>query len=61
VNESTVFQITKLARTPEERDEIIALTGKKTMQRMIAELSQEFLGDRYRVNTFQHRELPFER
>jgi hypothetical protein len=56
--EPTVYQITKLARTPEERDLIIAMTSKQSMQKLIAKLSEQYLGDKYRVTAFQHKNLP---
>jgi len=60
--EPTIYQVTKLARTPEERDLIIAMTSKTSMQKLIAKLSEQYLGDRYRVPAFQHKILPgFER
>lgn len=56
--EPTIYQITKLARTPEERDLIIAMTSKTSMQKLIAKLSEQYLGDKYRVTAFQHQNLP---
>jgi hypothetical protein len=58
----TIYQFTKLARTPEERDLIIAMTSKQSMQKLIASLSEQYLGDQYRVTAFKHQNLPgFER
>lgn len=54
----TVYQITKMARTPEERDLIIAMTSKQSAKNLLAHLAEQRLGDRYRVTAFKHQELP---
>jgi hypothetical protein len=58
MDEQMVYQVTKLARTPEERDLIIAMTSKKSAQNLIARLAEQQGPDRYRVSRFQHAELP---
>ena len=54
----TVFQITKLASSPEERDLIIAMTSKSSAQRLIAAFAEIGGPDRYRVSCFEHPLLP---
>jgi hypothetical protein len=55
----TVFQITKLASSPGERDLIIGMTSKTSAQRLIAALAEQENGiERYRVSCFTHPLLP---
>ena len=56
--ETRVYQVTKLASSPSERDLVIALTSKTSAQRLIASLAEEGGRDRYRVTAFQHDYLP---
>jgi hypothetical protein len=56
--EPIIYQITKLARTPEERDLIIAMTSKRSAKNLIAALAEHEPLDRYRVMAFGHRYLP---
>jgi len=53
-----VFQITKPASFPEERDLIIAMTSKSSAQRLIAAFAEIGGPDRYRVSCFEHPLLP---
>ena len=57
---STVYQITKLADHPGEQPIIIAMTSKKSAQRIIAALAEqgELARGRYKVSRFSHPELP---
>ena len=56
--DTRVFQITKLASSPEERDLIIAMTSKSSAQRLIAAFAEIGGPDRYRVSCFEHPLLP---
>jgi hypothetical protein len=53
-----VYQVTKLASSPGERDLVIAMTSKSSAQRLIASLAEVKGPDRYRVTAFQHDFLP---
>ncbi len=56
--DSLVYQITKLARTPGERDLIVALTSKRSAQNMLANIAERESINRYRLTAFRHAELP---
>jgi hypothetical protein len=58
---STVYQITKLADHPDEQPIIIAMTSKKSAQRIIAALAEqgELARARYKVSRFSHPEFSF--
>ena len=56
---TTVYQITKIAQDPNERPIIIAMTSKKSAQRIIAALAEqgELARAQYRLTRFSHPEL----
>ena len=56
---TTVYQITKLGEHPGDEPTIIAMTSKKSAQRIIAALGEQGELDRaeYRVTRFIHPEL----
>ena len=56
---TTVYQITKLGRDPDERPTIIAMTSKKSAQRIVAALAEEgeLARAEYRVSRFSHPEF----
>ena len=56
--ETRVYQVTKLASSPGERDLVIAMTSKSSAQRLIAAFAEEQGPDRYRVTCFEHPTLP---
>jgi hypothetical protein len=58
-----VYQITKLGEHPGEQPIIIAMTTKKSAQRIIAALAEQGELDRaeYRVNPFQSSRVQFRR
>jgi hypothetical protein len=56
--ETRVYQVTKLAFSPGERDLVIAMTSKSSAQRLIATFAEEQGPDRYRVSCFEHPTLP---
>ena len=56
--ETRVYQVTKLASSPEERDLVIAMTSKSSAQRLIAAFAEAQGPDRYRVTCFEHPTLP---
>ena len=56
--DTRVFQITKLASSPGERDLIIAMTSKTSAQRLIAAFAEMGGPERYRVCSFEHPLLP---
>jgi hypothetical protein len=56
--ETRVYQVTKLASSPEERDLVIAMTSKSSAQRLIAAFAESQGPDRYRVTCFEHPTLP---
>ena len=56
--ETRVYQVTKLASSPEERDLVIAMTSKSSAQRLIAAFAEAQGPDRYRVTCFEHPALP---
>jgi len=60
-NGKLVYQITKLANSPEERDLVVAITSKVSAQRFIADSAERGGCDRYRLNCFEHPEFNFER
>jgi hypothetical protein len=57
----TVYQITKLGEHPGEQPIIIAMTSKKSAQRIIAALAEQGELDRaeYRVTRFSQHEFSF--
>jgi len=52
-----VYQLTRMARSNEERDLVIA-TGCKGIQKLVAALAEQQGPDRYRVSCFEHPTLP---
>ena len=56
--DTRVFQITKLASSPDEGDLIIAMTSKQSAQRLIAAFAERGGSGRYRVSCFEHPFLP---
>jgi hypothetical protein len=56
--ETRVYQVTKLASSPEERDLVIAMTSKSSAQRLIAAFAEAQGPDQYRVTCFEHPTLP---
>jgi hypothetical protein len=60
-NVKLLYQITKLANSPEERDLVVAITGKVSAQRFIAVAAERGDSDRYRLSCFEHPEFNFER
>ena len=56
--ETRVYQVTKLASSPGERDLIIAMTSKTSAQRLIAAFAEMGGPERYRVCSFEHPLLP---
>jgi hypothetical protein len=56
--ETRVYQVTKLASSPEERDLVIAMTSKSSALRFIAAIAEAQGPDRYRMTCFEHPTLP---
>jgi hypothetical protein len=56
--DTRVFQITKLASSPGERELIVAMTSKASAQRFIAAFAEIGGSERYRVTCFDHPYLP---
>ena len=57
---TTVYQITKIDQGPDERSVVIAMTSKKSAQRLIAALAEqgELARAQYKLTRFSHPELP---
>ena len=57
---TTVYQITKIDQGPNERPIVIAMTSKKSAQRITAELAEqgELARAQYKLTRFSHPELP---
>ena len=56
--EEKVYQVTRLPRDVQDREEIICFTSKASAQRLIAGLAEQQGPDRYRVTCFNHPQLP---
>ena len=57
---TTVYEITRIAQDPDERPIVIAMTSKKSAQRIIAALAEqgELARAQYKLTRFNHPELP---
>jgi hypothetical protein len=53
-----VYQLTRMARSNEERDLVIATGCKSGVQKLVAALAEQQGPDRYRVTCFEHPTLP---
>ena len=56
--EEKVYQVTRLPRDVQDREEIICFTSKASAQRLIAGLAEMQSEERYRVSYFTHPLLP---
>ena len=52
-----VYQLVRLGRTPEDRDQVICSGGKASIQRLVAALAEEGGKDRFRIKEFENFEL----
>jgi hypothetical protein len=57
---TTVYQITKIGQSPDERPIVVAMTSKESAQRIIAALAEqgELARAQYKLTCFSHPELP---
>jgi hypothetical protein len=53
-----VYQLTRMARSNEELDLVIATGCKSSIQKLVAALAEQQGPDRYRVTCFEHPTLP---
>ena len=53
-----VYQLTRMARSNEERDLVVATGCKSSIQRLVAALAEQQGPERYRVSCFEHPVLP---
>ena len=53
-----VYQLTRMARSNEERDLVIATGCKSSIQKLVAALAEQQGPERYRVSCFEHPVLP---
>jgi len=53
-----VYQLTRMARSNEEQDLVIATGCKSSIQKLVAALAEQQGPDRYRVTFFEHPTLP---
>jgi hypothetical protein len=57
---TTVYQISKIEQGPDQRPIAVAMTSKKSAQRIIAALAEqgELARAQYKLTRFRHPELP---
>jgi hypothetical protein len=53
-----VYQLTRMARSNEERDLVIATGCKSSIQKLVAALAEQRGPECYRVSCFEHPVLP---
>jgi hypothetical protein len=57
---TAAYQITKIEQGPDQRPIVVAMTSKKSAQRIIAALAEqgELARAQYKLTRFSHPELP---
>lgn len=54
-----VYQLVRLGRTSEDREEVICSGGKASIQRLVAALAEQGGEDRFRLREFENYQLNF--